>query len=470
MSGPAAGRLHAPLIAAWDHYWFGGIAAVRPYLLVKVLLCVLAFDGWLHRVPAGGQYGAGGFGVAHFQWLDALQPLPSPGLYVGLMLAVGLLALWCAFTNAGRWPRALLAVLYTYAWAMSFQDGFQHHYFLSLVLMTFVFFPRLRARDLFAIDAEPAVGRRRRARPAGTLTVSSWGYALLGVNIGIVYAYTAVTKWDTEWRAGGVLRGLGGASLGPIAAWLAGVGVPPGMLWAMQGLGVFALECLIAAGFALAVVLDQRRRPWLRTITWLAFLGAVSFHVLTEVALPLQIGWFSYYMIVLACVYLLPSSLLWKLGALVYRPATRLAAVGQDALGRARLRGIGLTSVAVIGAAGVVVASGRALDLPGAQTVSVLAASALVAASVILLVRRRPQVAFRHALATGLAAVLMWAAAGRSGILFLYHARVGVDLQRRGDSSAALGAFERARRYAPNAKALDNYMARLKRQLDRAEE
>lgn len=101
---------------------------------------------------------------------------------------------------------------------------------------------------------------------------------------------------------------------------------------------------------------------------------------------------------------------------------------------------------------------------------SVLAASALVAASVILLVRRRPQVAFRHALATGLAAVLMWAAVGRSGILFLYHARVGVDLQRRGDSSAALGAFERARRYAPNAKALDNYMARLKRQLDRAEE
>lgn len=199
MPGQVAENLHVRLIAAWDRYWFGGIAAIRPYLLMKVLWCMLAFDVWVLRVPRGGRYGAGGFDVAHFRWLDALQPLPSPGLYVGLMLTVGMLALVCALTDAGRWARALVALMYTYGWAMSLHDIYQHHYFLSLALATFVFFPRLRARDLFATEVKPPARKRRRAMPSepGRLTVSAWGYALLGATLGIVYAYTAVTKWDT---------------------------------------------------------------------------------------------------------------------------------------------------------------------------------------------------------------------------------------------------------------------------------
>jgi cyanate permease len=46
--------------------------------------------------------------------------------------------------------------------------------------------------------------------------------------------------------------------------------------------------------------------------------------------------------------------------------------------------------------------------LPGAHTVGLLTAAALVAAAVVCLIRRSHQDALRYAIATGLAAVLMW--------------------------------------------------------------
>ena len=152
---PGHETLTLRLAAAWDRYWFGPIAAIRPYLLMKVMWGLLAFDVWMERVPLAGRYGAGGFGVAHFRWLDSVQPLPTPELYVGLMLAIGLLAVVCVLTDAPRWMRALMALLYTYGWAMSLHDGYQHHYFISLVLATFVFFPDLRGCDLF-VDSSAA--------------------------------------------------------------------------------------------------------------------------------------------------------------------------------------------------------------------------------------------------------------------------------------------------------------------------
>src|SRR3990172_13187717 len=80
-------------MSLWDRYWFGSMAAIRPYLLVKAVLIMVAFDVWMLRIQRGRLYGQDGFNVAHFQWLDAVQPLPRPGLYVGLMLCVGILAL-----------------------------------------------------------------------------------------------------------------------------------------------------------------------------------------------------------------------------------------------------------------------------------------------------------------------------------------------------------------------------------------
>ena len=62
-------------MTAWDRYWFGPVAAVRPYVLERAVLFLLALDSWVQFVPHGGRYGAGGFNVAHFLWLDAIQPL-----------------------------------------------------------------------------------------------------------------------------------------------------------------------------------------------------------------------------------------------------------------------------------------------------------------------------------------------------------------------------------------------------------
>jgi len=58
--------------SAWDRYWHGTVDAVRPYLLMKGVLLLLAFDTWLLRIPGGWKYGLDGFNVAHFHWLDAL--------------------------------------------------------------------------------------------------------------------------------------------------------------------------------------------------------------------------------------------------------------------------------------------------------------------------------------------------------------------------------------------------------------
>lgn len=454
------------VLTAWDRYWFGQVAAIRPYLLMKILLGMLAFDVWMLRVPLGGRYGAGAFGVAHFGWLDAVQPLPSPRLYVGLMLAIGMLAVVCALADAGRWMRALLAAMYTYGWAMSFHDTYQHHYLLSLVLATFVFFPRLHAADLYPAHAWASRRERRRVRlEPSRRTLSAWAYALLGANLAIVYAYTAVTKWDTGWRAGAVVEGLAEESFGPLAAWM-GLGAHSGIFWVVLGLGVFAAECVIAVGYLLAVRLDDRRGRWLPAVTGLAFLAAVGFHVAAEVGLSLRIGWFSYYMMVFACVYFLPSSLLWAIGA----PLRWLVAAWSRVRDGVGTLGAGLTLLAVGLVAIVVSAVGLALDLPGTRTVGFVGASTLVAGSVLAVARRREHDALRYAVATGLAAALMWGAVGQSNVRFVYHANVATDLQRRGDPAGALDALEKASRYAPNPEALQQYMVKLRRQLGRPED
>ncbi|HEX9765408.1 MAG TPA: HTTM domain-containing protein, partial [Nitriliruptorales bacterium] len=246
-------------MTAWEHYWFGPVAAIRPYLLMKAVYGMLALDLWLVQIPRGGRYGAGGFNVAHFRWLDVVQPLPSPDLYVGLMLSLGLLALVCALSDPGRWARALVAVLHTYSWAMSLHDTYQHHYFLSLALAAFVFFPRVPARAL----AAPG--------DAGGSTVSAWAYALLGTNVGLVYAFTALAKLDPTWRTGEILRLAPHTFLAPLAGWAQGVGIPPSLFWRASALAVVALESVVAVGYLVATRRDDPGRPWVRMVTWLSF-------------------------------------------------------------------------------------------------------------------------------------------------------------------------------------------------------
>ena len=58
-------------MSVWERHWYGDVIALRPYLLRKGVLVLLALDAWLLMLGHAGRYGAGGFNVAHFLWLDA---------------------------------------------------------------------------------------------------------------------------------------------------------------------------------------------------------------------------------------------------------------------------------------------------------------------------------------------------------------------------------------------------------------
>ena len=81
------------LVQAWDRAWFGPVLNVRAWLMVRATLLMLAMDAWLLMIERGGRYGAGGFNVSHFAWLDAIQPIPTAGFYVGLILTCGVLGM-----------------------------------------------------------------------------------------------------------------------------------------------------------------------------------------------------------------------------------------------------------------------------------------------------------------------------------------------------------------------------------------
>ena len=185
---------------AWENYWYAPVAAIRPYLLFKGFLLILALDICLLMVKEGHWYGLGGFNIAHFPVLDSVQPLPSPAIYIGTMLLAALLALTQVLGPIHRGLLALLFFLYTYGWSMSVIDGFQHHYFISIVLACVAFFPKITATSLSNWHAGKGT-----ALPGGP-RASAWSYRLLGVSIAVVYAYTTIAKLDATWRSGFTLR------------------------------------------------------------------------------------------------------------------------------------------------------------------------------------------------------------------------------------------------------------------------
>ena len=89
----SAERSGSPTLESpFDRYVFGPVAPVRPYLLLRLTLLLLAFDCWVDLIPHAGRYGVGDFNVAHFGILEIL-PTPTPGIYIGTMVLCGWLAM-----------------------------------------------------------------------------------------------------------------------------------------------------------------------------------------------------------------------------------------------------------------------------------------------------------------------------------------------------------------------------------------
>jgi len=429
----------------WNRYWYGPVGAIRPYLLTKGFLILLAFDAWTGMIAHGARYGAGGFNVAHFRWLDALHPLPTPAWYVGLMMLLGWLALVAALAGTNRLVLGLLTVLYTYGWSMSLLDRYQHHYFISLALLCMTFFPRIRAADFFRVDGGSSAGRDRQGEAHGPETCA-WAYRLLAVTIAIVYAWTAVTKLDAEWRAGLTLRDI--AETKVVAAWfqtVAGrIGIGADAFWAIGSAAVVCLELLLAVAYLLAPAYGDKR-SW-RRWSMLAGLGAMVLHVGNEV-LALKIGWFSYYMILLAGVYFLPARWLSAVAVVVAWPVRRLGWI-MDLGGRPVDSRTRWPLVAAVLTAGLVAAIGAVLDLPGAPAATMTSAALFLAAAVIAQMRGKQVQAIT--LAAGLAAVLMWTAVVHSSVRFRFYTYRGHSLVGAGEGPRRLAMYRKSLDHAPD--------------------
>lgn len=531
-----------------DRFAFGPVAAVRPWLLLKATLLLLAVDVWHTHLGPAWRYGAAGFNVAHFGWMDGAFPMPTREAYVAMLVGVGVGAIVTALM--ARPPRPLLVLvtfLYTWGWSCSMHDSYQHHYLISLILFGFCFFPRLDSTQLFGTVGEAPVARPEGERPRGKKTgaqvaakastssvagsavlaalphgvvprVYSVGYAMVTSVVAIVYAFTAISKSEVEWRDGDALRNItrDGTVIPDVMSLAHAVGMSDETLFWLMGHSVIGVQIACALGYLLASARDGESTAEERTLlrgqlealhadrvritialvvipiaclvagrivgvlpalvlfvvatgvalprsfhrfcfapfgrpggqailAAIALLNALSFHIGAEY-IGLQIGWFSYYMLVLALIALTPAHWLSALAMALTAPFRRVRA---PFLSRWPISGPVLGIVAAI----VAVASGSAVDIPGAYQCSILIALASFAAGLSAMVR--PDLGAertRGVIAALVAMLVLYASFTTGGERYDYYRFAGGDFRRRHEYPAALEAYREADRYAPEGE------------------
>jgi Vitamin K-dependent gamma-carboxylase len=397
-----------------------------------------------------------------------------------VLLLSGLLALAMALGVRHRAAAAALFVLYTYSWAMSMLDSYQHHYFMSSVLLCLIFFPTLGASEVHppVETVQPTATKKQRKRAAqqaerrAPVLVSAFGYNLLAAVIVILYTYTSLAKMDAQWVQGHTIKRISSAEqvAGPLRDLFVGFGMSADTFWSLFATSVIPLELLVAVGYALAGLQDTRRSRWLRTLTLAGFVLAMTLHMGAE-ALGLEIGWFSYYMMLLGGAYLLPGVVVDWLARVVTWPvqwvSTQLADFTAPGDGESGAQGVAPTLAVAVATALVLGAVGYLLDLPGAIEACALAGLVAVLAAGVAVSRKRAIVARLPLLGTALAGALMWLAIVRSDVRWDFYRYLGGDLRRRAQPEAALEAYERGERYAPPGQSRKDKINELKQQLGR---
>jgi hypothetical protein len=272
---------------------------------------------------------------------------------------------------------------------------------------------------------------------------------------------------DVQWCNGYTLRRISSAQevLAPLVHIATELGISEASFWSIASTSVIPVELLIAVGYALSARQDDTQQRWLRSYVTVTFVLAFGLHVGAE-ALRLDIGWFSYYMLALACTFLLPGRAVQVLALAITLPARTIAKLLAEAEpGKVPSRAeTWLTCAAV---SGVLAAAAYLLDLPGAYAACALAALGLWSYAIASTLRaNRPALhANQIGLALGVAAVLMWTAISVTQVRWEYYRYLGGDLQRRGESRAALSAYLRGERYAPKGSSRKNKIRQLQREL-----
>lgn len=478
-------------MSALSRYWIAPMPAVRPWLFFKTALLLFGLDVFYDHLAPAWRYGAAGFNVAHFAILDAL-PIPSSAFYVGIMIATALVAFVCALSP--RPHRALIgfvAIAYLWSWSCSMHDSYQHHYLLSLFFLAFAFFPLLSSRDLFwsrdeASSAAPSPAPKKdrkggkdapRATTQPTIEASlphglvprasAWAMVVVWTTASIVYAYTAVSKTENEWIRGDALRNItsNGRAIPGAVRLFESFGIEGDDLWPFLGASTVVLQIGLAIGYALAPIRDRIDGPRiaLEIVSYVALALALSFHLGAEY-MGLEIGWFSWYMILLALATFLPARALGYLVLFSTMPIESL----RRALETHRDNGIAGAVLAML-AAGALLGAGTYADLPGATVSCTIVGLATMAAAVVAMLRRRwfDEVrAAAIALLFGAAALVLMLPAPETDVRYDYWRFAGGDFRRRGEWALALEAYQHANRYAPEGQSRDAQIEQMRARIE----
>jgi len=373
-----------------ERYWFGDVALARPYLVLRFVLALLAFDTWLNMMPQGAKYGVGAFNVAHFPWFDGF--VPSSSFYLGVLAFTGVLALSQALYRPHRIAIVLIAVGYTLGWSCSLLDSVPYHYLLSLYLVCFVFFPMLSARSAFS--------RSDRA-PRGSVAA----YVLFCVTTAIVYFY--------------------------VAAWAAARGES------------YWLPMVCCVGYLLVSMQDRVELPALHVVAPMLVAAPLTFHL----AAPQQ-GWLPLYMTGIALIVFAPTQWVHAFGRALTQPARRLVDERDEDEGGLDERASRVFYMSLIGLVVAPMVS-MFVDLPGVKTgCSLTAIAMLVVMGRQLYFTPRWRPLWRVASLFG-GCLALWITMSASNARFDYYREGALDADRRGDQEAAMMFREKADRYAP---------------------
>ncbi len=371
-----------------ERYWFGDVALARPYLALRFVLALLAFDTWINMMPHGAKYGVGAFNVAHFAWFGSF--VPSSGFYLGVLAFTGVLALSQALYRPHRIALVLIAAGYTLGWSCSLLDSVPYHYLLSLYLVCFVFFPMLSARAAFS---------RSDQAPRGSVAA----YVLFCVTTAIMYFY--------------------------VAAWSAAEGRS---YW-------LPMACCVA--YLIASMQDRTELPALRMAAPFLVVAPVAFHLLE----PGQ-GWLPVYMTGIALIVFAPTQWVHAFGRTLTRPARSLVeGRSEDGTDERAAQVFYLSLVGLVIAPMV----SMFVDLPGVKTGCTLTAIAMLfvmGRQLYFTPRWRPLWRVTSLFGGCLA---LWITVSASHARFDYYREGAVDADLRGDHDAAMMFQEKAERYAP---------------------
>lgn len=285
-----------PVDAAW-------LAAFRMALgtLIAVSMQRFLVYGWVDKLLVEPNFR---FKYWGFEWVE---PLSRANMHLLFWVLFGL-AVAMTVGLAFRLVTPLLAAGLTYIQLLDVSVYLNHYYLVALLTWLLAVSP---AQRLWSVDAW--ISRRlRAARAAGTLpatgtgaprndgTVSAAWHYLFRAQVGIVYTFAGLAKFQTDW----LLHGQ------PLRIWLGANTKLPilGKLFTLEEVPLIMSWC----GFLFDTtivwwLLHRKTRPW-------AYLVVIAFHTMTK--LLFNIGMFPFIMVCAALVFFSPGWPRTLLGAL----------------------------------------------------------------------------------------------------------------------------------------------------------